>query len=337
MIHTAHFTAPDNKTERSARVAVIVPAYGVAHLLGEALHSLQAQTFTDWECVVVDDGAPDDVAGAVAPFLDDPRICFLKTGNGGVGAARNRAIAHCNAPLLTLLDGDDRLRPGYLEHVVPALEADPDARLATCNALIFGAVPKERNCFAKKQGKADGVRGSLSDVLDRSFGVYIGSTFRRTDFEAVGGFDTTMSHAEDFDFWVRLLILGGHALYVNKVLAEYRVRGNSASAAAENMLKGAIRTYEKAIKALAADAPEAGVAHRMIAEYERQLRFEQAIDRVIDGDSSAIVDLQTDRGPAQKTKWNFAFFVWRFMPALAGPMLSRRRKANARGGAKEAV
>ena len=59
------------------RVAVIVPAYGVAHLVGEALHSLQAQTLSNWECVVIDDGAPDDVAAAVAPFLTDPRIRFV--------------------------------------------------------------------------------------------------------------------------------------------------------------------------------------------------------------------------------------------------------------------
>ena len=83
-----HPTAPTRP-----RVAVIVPAYGVAHLLGEALDSLQAQTFTEWECVVIDDGAPDDVAGAVAPYLADPRIQFLSTPNHGVSSARNTAIA----------------------------------------------------------------------------------------------------------------------------------------------------------------------------------------------------------------------------------------------------
>src|SRR5205085_5556952 len=125
---------------RAPRVAVIVPAYGVAHLVGEALASLQAQTFSDWECVVVDDGAPDDVAGAVAPYLGDTRIRFLATDNRGVGAARNRAIAACSAPYLTLLDGDDLLRPAYLAHAVGALDGDPDARIATCNARIFGAL-----------------------------------------------------------------------------------------------------------------------------------------------------------------------------------------------------
>ncbi len=313
------------------RVAVIVPAYGVAHLVGEALASLQAQTLGNWECVVVDDGAPDDVAGAVAPFLADPRITLLETGNGGVSTARNRAIAQTSAPFVTLLDGDDMLRPHYLERMSDALEADPQARLVTCNARIFGAVVQERKCFLGTQGTGDGRTGSLSDVLDRSFGVYIGSTFRRADFDAVGGFDTTMTHAEDFDFWVRLVLLGGHALYVDEVLGDYRVRGNSASASSEKMIKGNIRTFEKALAALPPDAPEADVARRMIEENARELRFEQAIDRIIDGDRSALADLEAARPGDLGKHWDLAFFVWRFAPALAGPLLHRRRKANARG------
>ena len=319
------------------RVAVIVPAYGVAHLLGEALTSLQAQTMADWECVVVDDGAPDDVAEAAAPFLGDSRITLLQTGNGGVSAARNRAIARTSAPFISLLDGDDMQRPEYLAMMTDALEADPDARLVTCNARIFGAVPQERDCFATKQGKGDGKRGVLADVLDRSFGVYIGSTFRRADFDEVGGFDTTMTHAEDFDFWVRLVLLGGHALYVDKVLCDYRVRGNSASASSLKMLKGNIRTFEKALAALGPDAEEAKIAEFMIAKNSRQLRFEQAIDRVIDGDARAIDELRETRGPEQGKSWDIALLAWRFMPALAAPLLARRRKVNARGAAQEAV
>lgn len=330
-----HALPPVPRDVSVPRAAVIVPAYGVAHLLGEALHSLQAQTMQDWECVVVDDGAPDDVAGAVTPFLADPRISFLQTGNGGVAAARNRAIAVTHAPLVTLLDGDDILRPGYLAAMTGALEADPAARLVTCNARIFGAVPHERLCFADRQGRGHDARGTLADVLDRSFGVYIGSTFRRADFEAVGGFDTTMSHCEDFDFWVRLMLLGGHALYVDAVLGDYRVRGNSASAATLNMLKGTMRVYEKTIAALDPHDPAAATARRMLAENARELRFEQAIDRVIDGDRMAIADLQADRDPALGRVWDFSFMLWRLAPNLAAPMLARRRKANARGAGGE--
>ena len=79
--------------ESSPAISVIVPAYGVAHLLHEALQSLQAQDFADWEAIVIDDGAPDDVAAAFAPFASDSRFRLIQTDNGGIAAARNRAIA----------------------------------------------------------------------------------------------------------------------------------------------------------------------------------------------------------------------------------------------------
>lgn len=326
--------APVRTAARAAvpRVAVIVPAYGVAHLLGEALASLQAQTLGDWECVVIDDGAPDDVAAAVVPFLADPRIRFLATGNQGVSAARNTAIAATSAPLIALLDGDDLFRPAYLATTVPLLEADPAIRLVTCNARIFGAVPHERLCFNARQGTGDGLHGSLADVLDRSFGVHIGSTFRRADFDAIGGFDIAMAQSEDFDLWVRLMLLGGYAWYADAVLGDYRVRPNSASAHAGRLLMGCIRCYEKARKALPADAPEQQLLTRLIAESQQALDFEHAIDRVVDGDTArGLADLRRVRGQVGGPVWAFSFALWRLCPPLARPMLRWRRRAHSRG------
>jgi glycosyltransferase involved in cell wall biosynthesis len=320
------------------RVAVIVPAYGVAHLVGEALASLQAQTMPDWECVVIDDGAPDDVAGAVAPFLADPRIRFLATANQGVSSARNAAIATTSAPLLVLLDGDDLLRPDYLATTVPLLERDPAIRLVTVNARIFGAVPRERLCFFKKQGTSDGMRGSLADVLDRSFGVYIGSTFRRADFDSIGGFDTKMAQSEDFDLWVRLMQLGGYAWYADSVLGEYRVRANSASANSARLLMGNIRTYEKARAALSPEAPEQILLARLIAESRDALDFEHAIDRVVDGDTAGgLADLRRLRRRVGGPIWAWSFALWRVLPGTARPMLAWRRRAHSRGGGGEGV
>lgn len=314
------------------RVAVIVPAYGVAHLLGEALASLQAQTMIEWEAVVIDDGALDDVAGAVAPFLTDPRIRFLATANHGVSAARNTAIAATRAPLIALLDGDDLLRPGYLATTVSLLETEPAARLVTVNARIFGAVARERRCFVARQGRDDGLRGSLADVLDRSFKVYIGTTYRREDFDHIGGFDPAMKHAEDFDLWVRLLTIGGEARFVNAVLGDYRVRANSASAQGQQMLQGNIRVYEKARALLAEDAPEQALVTRLIAETQASLAFEQAIDLVIDGNTRrGLEELRSADGQINGPVWGLSFKLWRIIPALARPMLKWRRRAHRRG------
>ncbi len=317
---------------RAPRIALIVPAYGVAHLLSQALESLLAQTMPDWECVVIDDGAPDDVAGVVAPYLADPRIRFLASTNHGVSAARNLAVQATRAPLLALLDGDDLLRPRYLEVMAGLLEADSGVCLATCNARIFGAVPRERFCVDRKQGTGDGIHGSLADILDRSFNVYIGTTFRRADFDSIGGFDEAMAQSEDFDLWVRLMLRGGAARYVDEVLGEYRVRPGSASANAGRMLLGNIKVYEKACEALDPDRPEQAVIRHMIAEGREALAFEHAVDRIVDGDTArGLAELNRLRSRVNGSVWAIAFPLWRLFPPLARPMLSWRRRAHSRG------
>ena len=311
---------------------MIVPAYGVAHLVGEALASLKAQTLANWECVVIDDGAPDDVASAVAPFLSDPRIRFLATANHGVSAARNTAIAATSAPLIALLDGDDRFRPDYLATMVPLLEGHPDVRLATCNTLLFGALPREQLCFTHRQGSSDGVHGSLLDVLDRSFSVYIGTTFRRADFNSIAGFNESMTHSEDLDLWVRLLQLGGYARYVDQVLGDYRIRAGSASANATRMLLGNIKVFEKVRAALAPNRSEQAALTAAINASRQAIAFEHAIDKVIDGDTrKGLAELRAITGQVEGPVWSAAFTMWRLLPALARPMLRWRRNAHSRG------
>jgi glycosyltransferase involved in cell wall biosynthesis len=316
------------------RVSVIVPAYGVAHLVGDALDSLLGQTMTNWECVVIDDGAPDDVAGAVSPFLSDSRIRFMHTSNHGVSGARNRAVQETSAPLIALLDGDDLFRPGYLAAMCDVLEADQGIRLATCNARVFGAIRRERNCVDRKQGTGDGVHGSLADVLDRSFNVYIGTAFRRSDFVTIGGFDEGMAQSEDFDLWVRLMSLGGNARYVDEILADYRVRPGSASANFERMLLGNIKVYEKARAALGPGCPELPLIERLLGENRAKLAFEHAIDKVIDGDTHrGLLELRALDAQVSGSVWTISFLVWTLIPPLARPMLSWRRKAHSRGSA----
>ncbi|MGZ3325580.1 MAG: glycosyltransferase family 2 protein [Xanthobacteraceae bacterium] len=312
------------------RIAVIVPAYGVAHLVGEALASVQAQTLADWECWVVDDGAPDDVAGAVAPFLADSRIRLLQIENGGVGRARNLATAKTRAPYIALLDGDDLLRPRYLERMVAALDADPAARIVTCDARMFGAISGEGYCASAMQRGHGTTLGTLAEVLDRSFKIYIGSTFRRADWERVGGFDEAMTHCEDFDLWLRLLLGGGHALYLDEVLGEYRVRPSSASASGEKMIRGVLHAYRKVLPHLTG-RPEAAIALAMIVRNEGELEFEWAVDRVLAGDvRGALSALHHARDHAGGVVWPVALTLWDLFPSLAAPMLRWRRHAHSR-------
>jgi len=111
-------------------VAVLTPVYDAAAFLGRALGSLQAQTLTSWELVVVDDGSTDDVAAALALFLDDPRIRILRhDANRGLGAALNAGLAATTAPLVAYLPADDVWAAGHLAALRDCFD-DPAMTLA---------------------------------------------------------------------------------------------------------------------------------------------------------------------------------------------------------------
>lgn len=306
------------------QISVIVPAYGVAHLLGEALDSLLAQDFADWEAIVIDDGAPDDVATAVQPYLTDRRIRFLTTTNHGVSAARNHAIGESRAPLVALLDGDDLFRPAYLTTMVAAMNADPSAAIAACNARVFGAVIQEDLVIGDDQNRA--ATGSLADVLERRFSIYIGATFRRAAFDRVGGFDTLMTNSEDFDLWVRLLMDGGHLRYIDAVLGDYRVRPRSASVSLLRNIRGNVRVYDKVIAARPGSHEAAVALVAREGELER-LELEEALAAVIAGEAQpGLQILQARRRYLNNPFWSAAFLLWRVFPWLAPPMLAWRQR-----------
>jgi glycosyltransferase involved in cell wall biosynthesis len=320
MTETPNHSAP--------RITVIVPAYGLAHLVGEALDSLLAQDMADWEAIVIDDGSPDNVAAAVAPYLDDDRIRFLATDNAGVSGARNRAIALAKAPLIALLDADDRLRSGYVRMMAAVLHADPHAVIATCNAQLFGAVSGANFVVAPDQNRHG--TGNLADVLAGRFNIYIGSTFRRQAFEAIGGFDKVMTHGEDLDLWVRLLMHGGHARHVDAVLGDYRVRSDSASTHALKMIRGRIRIFESIIAARPG-SPEALTAATMRDAALKDAEVEEAIAATIAGETdTGIAILRRHRSRVNGPVWTLAFALWRVFPQAAPPMLAWRRRRHAR-------
>lgn len=113
------------------RVSVIVPLYNKAPYVGRALDSIAAQTFADFETIVVDDGSTDGGARVVEDFKD-ARFRLVTQRNAGPGAARNRGISEAQGELLAFLDADDEWLPAYLETCVRLLEKFSDAAAATC-------------------------------------------------------------------------------------------------------------------------------------------------------------------------------------------------------------
>ena len=110
-------------------ISIITPAYNAASHLEAALNSVLAQTWSDWEWVIVNDGSTDGTA-AFLDALDEPRIRVVHQANGGVSAARNVGLDLARGDYVTFLDADDVLPPDALEQRAAFLDA-PGATLST--------------------------------------------------------------------------------------------------------------------------------------------------------------------------------------------------------------
>src|SRR5438067_8321397 len=107
-------------------VSVITPVYRGERFVAATIQSVLAQTYRDWELVIVDDGSPDDSAGIIDGYLPHPQIRFIRQANAGVAAARNTGIANARGEFVALLDQDDLWLPDKLERQLLYLNARPD-------------------------------------------------------------------------------------------------------------------------------------------------------------------------------------------------------------------
>jgi glycosyltransferase involved in cell wall biosynthesis len=141
-------------------VSVVMPTFRQAAFVGRAVQGLLAQTDERWELVIVDDGSPDDTAGAVAPFLADPRLRYLRFGrNRGLGRALNVGVQAARAPLIAYLPSDDVWYADHLASLLAALADQPGAVMAVAG------VRHHYNRYAERQVPGEPVQ--LVQVLHR--------------------------------------------------------------------------------------------------------------------------------------------------------------------------
>jgi glycosyltransferase involved in cell wall biosynthesis len=195
-------------------VAVVIPAYNPGPFIDEALASVVAQTFDDWEAVVVDDGSAEDLQ-RVSDV--DPRIRLVSRSNAGPSVARNAGIIHTHGDYVAFLDADDVWLPEKLERQVAAMDRRPDGVLCSTRYEIMGS----HEVFGVRvESVQDLLRGNLVGCLT--------VMVRREAFAAAGLFDPRYPAAQDWDMWIRLARVGP-LLHLPEVLARYRVHPGSIS------------------------------------------------------------------------------------------------------------
>lgn len=204
-------------TSGRARVAIVVPCYNHGLFLPEAIGSVLAQTYSQLEAIVVDDGSTDDSAEVAEALVRESggRVRLLRKENGGLPSARNAGVAAAGAEYVLPLDADDRLAADFVERCVAALDARPDASIAYGDQQNFG----EDTTF---HPHPDYDFWSLT----RRNHIGVASLFRRRAWEEVGGYAPLDSY-EDWDFWIACGERGHAGLHVPGAVFHYRVRAGS--------------------------------------------------------------------------------------------------------------
>jgi glycosyltransferase involved in cell wall biosynthesis len=232
----------------SVRVTVVVAARDAAQTLGGTLASIQAQTFEEWDVVVVDDGSQDATADVVRAASGRIRLLHNETPQGP-GAARNRAIREAAGALVATLDADDVWKPRYLESQVAAYEralaSGRRVGVVCCDAELARDDGPTGGRWSDRVGRVEEI--GIENLLEENV-VFTSVLMPRSVFLAVGGYDENPAlGVEDYDLWLRILEANWEIVMNPEVLAVYRLSADARSAKVARMAEGAALTLTKAL------------------------------------------------------------------------------------------
>jgi glycosyltransferase involved in cell wall biosynthesis len=257
------------------KVSVIIPLFQTERFIAEAIRSVQAQTYEDFEILVINDGS-FDAGPAIARAINDPRLHVLDQENRGLAGARNSGIRNATGEYLAFLDADDLWRPKKLERHVAQLESDATIGVSFCasalmddDGRLLGLQQRPRNSnfdvdhiFCRNpvgNGSAPVIRREVFDSV-----AYFDDKLQRACW-----FDESFRQSEDIECWTRIAVAGGWRFaFVDEALTLYRVSRLGLSADIEKQ----IATWRRFRSKVAQYAPELNARVGDLAE-AYQLRY----------------------------------------------------------------
>lgn len=209
----AHSNAP--------AVSVIIPNYNHARFVAQAIESALAQTYHDYEIIVIDDGSTDNSREVVAPFMD--RVRYVWQPNQGLSAARNTGVRESRGRYVAPLDADDVWFPNYLATMAPVLDGDPSAGAAYSGWRYIDA---NGNLLPQQSTRTVPPEQFYATLAYTNFLVPSGVLARRECLEQAGPFDVNLRAVEDRDMWLRIA-RDHRVIGVPQVLVGYRTHGQN--------------------------------------------------------------------------------------------------------------
>lgn len=268
----------------SPRVSVVMPAYNAARFIASAIESVRAQTFRDFELIVVNDGSPDtdELNVVLAPFLDD--IVFVDQANLGAGPARNRAIDLARGELIAFLDADDEWLQSFLAEQVEKIDSGWD--MAYADAELFGDAAPTEHTFMESAPSEGEV--TVASLLDFSCNVITsGTVARKSVILAVGQFETVDTRAQDFHLWIRVAAAGFRIGYTDKVLLRYRVHTENLSGDSIQRVEREIAVFKRVRETIELSPSELLILERQLRGLEIDLELEKGKSHLVNRDFTA--------------------------------------------------
>lgn len=262
------------------RVSILTPTYNHGRYVHECIESVLAQTVSDWELIVVDDGSTDDTLDR-AREIHDPRIRILARDHVGMehlADTFNYGLSQATGEYFAVIEGDDQWLPDKLERLVPLL-ADPAVAMAYARYTVIGSHGTELLTPPLAGPHVVGPFDAFPYLLEDSFPMLVTVMIRREALRASGGFRQIPGHAHiDYATFLELS-LHGKFVSSDSVVARWRRHATSATVRAQadpNSLAGPYRCRDLALSMLDRRFPRATPAYE-----ERKRRVERSWDRVL--------------------------------------------------------
>lgn len=211
-------------TKQERMISVIIPLYNKAASIATALDSILAQTYQDFEVVVVDDGSTDEGATIVEQYTNT-RIRLIRQANAGVSAARNTGIAEAKGEYVAFLDADDEWMPEFLEKIVELQKEFPTCRAQATNYTFNSYGVKSPTILRKMPFQGErGVLTNYFEVASCSHPPVWTSALciERNLLQEIGGFPLGIKSGEDLLTWARIAVRTDWA-YSLRPLAQYNI------------------------------------------------------------------------------------------------------------------
>lgn len=226
-------------------ISIIIPTHNHAHFLPECLASVKAQTYKNYEVIVINNGSTDNTEQVVSDLAWDRLQYHYQDDTGSVAGPRNTGIKLANGEYVAFLDSDDVWYEKKLEKVMEVLENDP--QIDICSHDLFFVRPGRKKITIKTGPLRDNM---FENLLIRNRLLGSATVVKKNVMVEIGGFDgcSDFIHAEDYETWLRIAYLSKKFHFINEVLGEYRAHSSNLSLDFERVLlneKNVIRKHLK--------------------------------------------------------------------------------------------